>query len=289
MTPHAEARLTLAEQISQSYASHSGVKTVFAFGSVGNRFADDYSDLELGVIWNHPPESEILKRMAADAGGKGWAYEGFHEPKLSYGDAFTKDDLVVECAHWTTAIMDEVIDAIMIHHDTSKNMLMYERQATAATLLRCIPFAGHDYLENLRAKLTPYPRALAIKILQENLSFRPLDEFQMMADRKEIPLFQEHLCGRIRKIHTLVFALNSLYHLSFKWTRFFLREAKILPANLETRIDNLFDPDLQKVVKDFHELVTELFDLIEHYFPEVDISEAVRSFREPAPKWQAIT
>jgi hypothetical protein len=210
MTPQSEARLAIAEQISPSYASRPDVKTVFAFGSVGNGFADDYSDLELGVIWEAPPESETLKSISTNVGGERWAYDGFHEQKLSYGDAYIINGLVVECAHWTGTIMDGIIDDVMIRHDVSKNMLMYERQATAATLLRCIPLAGQVYLESLQSRVVNYPRALAIKMIEENLPVRSLDEFQMIAHRREIPLFQEHMCGRIRQIHTLIFALNSL-------------------------------------------------------------------------------
>ena len=258
---------------------------MFAFGSVGSGLADDYSDLELGVIWNHPPESETLKSIAANAGGENWTYEGFHEPKLSYCDGYTKDGLEVEFAHWTSSIIDGIIDDVMIRHDVSKNMLMYERQATAATLMHCIPLSGHDYLKSLRSRVANYPRPLAIKMIEENLIVRPLDEFHMMAGRGEIPLFQEHMCGRIRSMHTLVFALNSLYHPSFKWTRFFLREARIIPANFEARVDSLFDSNLKNVVDDYGKLVTELFDLISIHFPEVDISEATRIFNEPALKW----
>ena len=258
---------------------------MFAFGSVGNGFADDYSDLELGVIWKHPPESETLKSIAANAGGENWAYEGFHEPKLSYCDGYTKEGLEVEFAHWTTSIIDGIIDDVMIRHDVSKNMLMYERQATAATLLHCIPFAGHDYLKSLRSRVANYPRPLAIKMIEENLIVRPLDEFHMMADRSETPLFQEHMCGRIRRMNTLLFALNSLYHPSFKWTRFFLREAEIIPKDFEARIDKLFDSNLKNVVEDYEKLVTELFDLLAVHFPEIDISEAVRNFQMPCQKW----
>ena len=125
MTPQSKARLKIGQDIASSFSAHPDVKTVFAFDSVGNGLADDYSDLEIGAIWSQPPEPGTLKSIAAKAGGKNWAYGGFHEPKLSYCDGFTKDGLDVEFAHWTTTIIDGIIDDIMIRHDVSKNMLMY--------------------------------------------------------------------------------------------------------------------------------------------------------------------
>lgn len=258
---------------------------VFAFGSVGNGLADDYSDLELGIIWSKPPEPETLKGLAANAGGADWTYDGLEEKKLSYCDNYAKDGLAIQCAHWTVTIIDGIIDDIMIRHDVSKNMLMYERQATAATLLRCRPLAGDAYLKSLRSRVANYPRPLAVAMIKQNLTLGPIDMFAMMAARGEIPLFFDHLSGRIRLMHSLLFALNSIYHPSFKWTRFFLRQAKIMPENFEARVDKLFATDLPDIVTEYQGLAIELFDLISIHFPEIDISEAVRTFSKPLPKW----
>jgi hypothetical protein len=285
MTPQSQARLVIAESVSAFYASHPDVRTVFAFGSVGHGFADDWSDLELGVIWSRTPDSATLRNIAAQAGGANWSYLGFHEKKLSHGDAFTVHDLGVEPAHWTDDVIDRIIDAVIRDYDVSQNMLMYERQATVATLLRCVPFSGQNYLQALRTRVADYPRPLALAMIRKNLSLGPIDLLTMLAGRGEIPLFSDHLAGRIRTIHSLLFALNSIYHPGFKWTRFFLREAKILPPNFEARIDGLFASDLPAAVPHYREIAVEMFELVAKHFPEIDLTDARRQFHEPRPRW----
>ena len=287
MTPQSQTRLTLAKTIAAAYAHHPDVLTVFAFGSVGNGFADDYSDLELGLIWSRTPDPETLKALAIQAGAQNWNYHGYHDKKLSHGDAYAVDNLSIEPAHWSADTIDRIICEVIRDFDVSQNMLMYERQATVATLQRCVTFFGHDYLISLRARIADYPRPLAVAMIRKNLGLGPIDMFAMMAGRGEIPLFFDHLSGRIRLIHSLLFALNGIYHPSFKWTRYFLREAKILPADFEQRIDGLFSNDLAGVVARYQALVMELFDLIEKHFPEVDLSESKRLFIKSQPKWHS--
>lgn len=285
MTPQSRTRLSLAKKIAAPYARHPQVKAVFAFGSVGNGFADDYSDLELGVIWSQAPSPTTLHALAVDAGGEGWACQGIHDKKLSYGDAFSCQALHIEPAHWIAETIDRIIDEVILRYDVSQNMLMYERQATVATLVRCLAFSGHDYLRTLRTRVADYPRPLALAMIRRNLGLGPIDMFAMMATRGEIPLFFDHLAGRIRAMHSLLFALNSIYHPSFKWSRFFLREARIIPPHFEQRVDDLYSSKLATVVQNYRTLALEMFALVAQHFPEIDLAEAQRAFFEPLPKW----
>src|SRR4028119_1532035 len=68
LNSHSIWRLELARKIAPHYANHGKVEAVYVFGSVSYGCADEYSDVEIGVIWSEPPTESELATMARAAG-----------------------------------------------------------------------------------------------------------------------------------------------------------------------------------------------------------------------------
>ncbi len=278
-------RICVAEKILQAYANCPDSIVGFVFGSVGNGFADKFSDLEIGVIWSSVPEEADLREVCESVGGKDWSYNGLDEQKLSYGDDYKVEDLQIEPAHWTTEIIDRVIKAVVEDHDISMNGWMYERQAMLATLQRGRVGFGEKFLAEIREKFQVYPKELAVKMVMENLVFGNLQSLRMLAERQETPLFQFHLVNRIKNFYGILYGLNRVYFPSFKWNRYFLSELSLIPPSFVKRVDRLFENSPAKSVEIYAKLVEDVLHLIEEHLPEVTTSDAKNVFYEETQIW----
>lgn len=286
MTSHSKARIDIGARLASSFVTFEAVRAVFAFGSAGNGFADEFSDLELGLLWEREPDARELEKVVRQTGGSDWVYQGFDEQKLSSGGSFRFSDLKVEPANWTVAVIDRIIEDVMVRFDVSQNLLMYERQATLATLQRGIVYHGQPFMEEIRRRILPYPAELVKAMIEKNLAFVPVPLLRMLAARCEVPLFYERLCRTVRSIHSVLFALNGMYHPSFKWARHYLADAAILPDSCFERLDALFDTNLPGVVETYDALAKDVFLLGARHRPEVDLSEFRSRLNEPMPVWK---
>ena len=278
-------RMCIAERILQVYANCPNSIVGFVFGSVGNGFADKYSDLEIGVIWNSAPEESDLREICESVGGTDWTYSGFHEEKLGYGDDYKVEGLQIEPAHWTMEIIDRVIKEVMEEHDVSMNGWMYERQAMLATLQRGKVGFGEEALTEIRERFRTYPKELSVKMVMNNLAFGNLEALRMLAKRREVPLFQSHLVNRIRNLYGILYGLNKVYVSSFKWNRYFFDEFSFIPSSFVKRVDALFENPPETSVEIYANLVEDTLGLIEEHLPEAITSDAKNRFYEETRVW----
>ena len=177
--------MRLAEKVLSEYAKCPSAIAGYVFGSVGNGFADEFSDLEIGIIWESVPTEIVLRNIAESVGGISWRYDGFHEQKLSYGDQYTIDGLPVEPAHVAIEVIDRVIREVTEDYDVSMNGWMYDRQATLATIQRAKVSFGQEIVNEIRSRIRKYPKRLSIKMVESNLNVGNLQNLQMLAARRE--------------------------------------------------------------------------------------------------------
>ena len=70
MSLGSEWRKELAWRIAPFYASNPHVDAVLLGGSTASGRADRYSDIEIGVFWNHPPSDEERRSAIIQVGGQ---------------------------------------------------------------------------------------------------------------------------------------------------------------------------------------------------------------------------
>jgi predicted nucleotidyltransferase len=56
-------RIDLAQQISRSYSDHPHIKAIMVVGSAAYGWADDYSDIDLTIVWDTVPDPNERTRL----------------------------------------------------------------------------------------------------------------------------------------------------------------------------------------------------------------------------------
>ena len=285
MNEQVKNRLEVAEKNLLTYEKDSDALAGFVFGSVGYGFADKYSDLEIGIIWEEVPEEDELKELSIKAKGTYWMFEGLHEQKLSTGDAYQVDGLQVEPAHWPIDTLESIIREVVVECNTMKNLWLYERQATLAMLQRGKVVFGEKVLCKLREKISKYPQKLSEKMVELNIEAGNLQDLMKLAERNETPLFQFHLVNRINRFYILLYGLNKIYHPSFKWNQYFLSECQFIPENFIQRVNSIFQNDFLSAVDIYKNIVEDLFHLVEKHMPQLNVEEYREQFYKEEPIW----
>jgi predicted nucleotidyltransferase len=286
LTQHSAWRLSLARRIAPAYTANSKVEAAFVFGSVASGFADQYSDTELAFVWSQPPSAEELQAAAQKAGASDWEIGPYEEARQSWSEQFYVEGMKVETGHWTRETIDVIVADVVERYDVSQNWLVFEKQATASALQRAVILYGEGIIKHWQERLSPYPEELAVAMVQKHLKFNPFAGQEALAERAEIPLLYENHCVIIRRLLSLLFGLNRLYHPGFKWTRCRVEEMSIKPSECFTRLERVFQSDGLSGTQELRQLIEETFDLVEKHLPQIDLTQQRETFNRPYPKWE---
>jgi hypothetical protein len=286
MNEHSTWRIALAHKIAPAFTINPEIEACFVFGSVALGIADQYSDLELAFIWSKLPSAEALQSIGQHVGVKGWEIEPYGEAKQAWLEQFYLYDMKVEAGHWAHDTIDNIVTDVVEHYDVSQNGRLFEKQATASNLQRAIILYGKAVIEPWQSRLSTYPEALAVAMVQKHLQFRPFDGQQILTDRLEIPMLYENNCAIARWLINLLFGLNRIYHPGFKWSRHFVEEMNIKPSAFFARLEHVFQSDAASGTHELRQLSEETFDLIEQHLPQVDLKPQRERFNQLYPKWQ---
>src|SRR5215212_8117980 len=157
MNVHAQWRLDFAHTLSTDLRQFAGIEMIAALGSVARGYSDQYSDLELLLVWKELPspdqQSMLLRALQAE-----YRYPTF-DP--GYQSAFRIQGIPVDLWHTTIAREEAVIHAVL--HDFSLDLVANNR---LDTLLWCIPLYGADQADEWQTRIQAYPRELALRFIQ---------------------------------------------------------------------------------------------------------------------------
>jgi predicted nucleotidyltransferase len=113
MNVHVQWRLDFAQTLSTELRQFPGIDTIAALGSVARGYSDQYSDLELLLVWKELPSADqqatLLQALQAD-----YRYPTF-DP--GYHSAFRIQGIPVDLWHTTRAQEEAVMHAVL--HDWS--------------------------------------------------------------------------------------------------------------------------------------------------------------------------
>src|SRR5512146_524381 len=145
---HAQWRLDLAAEIAARLRRFPGLRAMMVGGSVARGFADEYSDLELPLIWDELPPDETRLRIAAELGAR------FLYP---YNGPAQEDNLLihgfqVDLWHNTQANDEQVIRRVLYDFSTDLGDSNF-----MDTLRACIPLAGEAIIQAWKEQARAYP------------------------------------------------------------------------------------------------------------------------------------
>lgn len=289
MTEHSAWRIALARKIAPAYTAHPHVLAGFVFGSAARGFADPYSDTELAFVWSQPPSAADLEAAAQNAGAGNWQMGPYEESRQAWSEQFFVEGMRIETGHWTRDAIDNIVADVVERCDVSQSWLVFEKQATASALQHAVILHGEDRIRQWQNRLSPYPEALAVAMVQKHLRFSPFGSQEMLAERAEIPLLYENHAAIVRRLLGLLFGLNRIYHPGFKWTRSCVEEMTIAPPAFFTRLERVFQSDAVRGAQELRQLIEETFNLVEQHLPQVDLTPQRETFNRPSQKWERPT
>src|SRR3954452_17501354 len=136
-------RYAIGQQLAPLYAANPYVDAVLLGGSSARGHADRYSDIELGVFWQRPPnemerkdvvtrsKGDLLYLYPYDVDEQVWSDDlmiGRSHPDIP------KSGVLVEVVHYTAAYMQETLDKVLLAYDPDES-----KQNLLASIMDGIP------------------------------------------------------------------------------------------------------------------------------------------------------
>lgn len=141
------------------------VQAVMLGGSVALGYADEYSDLELGVFWAEAPSAGDRKAAIQRVGGKLLSFDRSPGSELYSLNEITIDGkrhvgtAMISTHHLTIARVEEILHVVIDRFDASVGS-----QELVFAIQHRLPLHGAELLQRWRAKANAYPKELATAV-----------------------------------------------------------------------------------------------------------------------------
>ena len=258
-------RLELAREISAVVRRYDGIRAMIVGGSVARGYADEYSDLEIPLIWETLPPDEVRLKIAAELGAE------FLSP---YSGPALEDNLLIhgfQVDFWqgTLANDEQVIDNVLINYSTD-----FGESNFMDTLRACIPLYGEKIIRRWKTRVQEYPEELAARNIQLALDAIETSHPKILAARGNLTLFYGQISALQKQAYLILLALNRQYFPSFKWMYRSLETMSIKPQAIESRFRRAFSAPPEEAIEDTASLLVETFALAQAQFPHIDYTAA---------------
>ena len=292
MNQMSRAGVKVAQSLARMYASNQKVRAVLVGGSVSRGYADEYSDLEIGVFWETPPDDIERKNAALRMGGEIWKFDPGSEERasehiglseLTLGSKRYTGTAMVSPIHLTVETADVWIAALIDSLDTSPQKCEF-----ASAIRYGIPLYGCNLVQRWKKKVTRFPDRLAIKLVQQNMWMGPWFNWSAYTTRTDHLVMAQHLVWMQQSIVNMLAALNREFVFSkeYKWLDQFLDRLHIKPDNCAKRLRATFETrDRVRAVREIVEVGMEVLDLIALHLPEVNEVSLVEGHPEINTCW----
>ncbi len=270
-TTISRAGLRLARHIAQPYQRHGGVRGIIAGGSVGRGWADQFSDLEIGIFWETMPTPDVRREIIEHLRAEVLAFDrdgavGREHLQIRETEGYTGTSMV-SCIHMPIEMVDSTISSVVDQLDTT-----IEKQSFLSALYSGEILHGTRLIGAWRSRIDPYPEDLAIKIIQENLWFGPFYMPEAYIDRADFLVLYHHYMRAEQCMLRILAALNCQYFPSeeFKWTPHLLSDFEIKPSDAANRMRQVFSVSLSESWPLLKSLLQDVIDLVETHLPNLD-------------------
>ncbi|MGE5334925.1 MAG: hypothetical protein ACM3N4_09525 [Nitrososphaerota archaeon] len=271
-------RYTLAQQIAARAHAPSSVAAMFLEGSVAQRYADRFSDIDLAIVWTRTPTAQERRDIVARA--RGYARDAVLSRQTAPADwagPLTRDDVALDVRHTTVQATEQLLVAVLELAD-----LHLARQQRMAALTTALPLMNPALITQWQQQAAAYPFALSVAMVQRHLRFRPAWEHETLAERNDALALYGSFCAAQKHLLLVLLGINGLYYPGWRWIDHVLNEMRVTPPNLAARLKQLFaivSIDPLASVYQLHELIDETFALVETHLPAVDTSRARARFQ----------
>jgi hypothetical protein len=277
------ARLDVARRLATGYAADPAVVGVLCAGSTGRGDADQWSDLEMLVVWNGRPSDDQRRRVPDRAAARALRLFAFEPSEFTASDDFwvsgdPGDALLVEVGHAATTDATAALNRLLVEAVPDPTLL-----TLAAAYAYGVPL--HGDLEPWRDRVETYPSELAASVIRRLGQIDNFWRWRMYVERNNPHGLRAHFAGVATALTHMACALSGRFWPGPKWPMRTLAGLPVAPVDLAERlvvVDKLPPAEAATVLSD---LVEETYDLVEVRRPDVDVERLREIFRFGRLPW----
>ena len=289
VTPASLLRRALAERIAPAYASNAGAVALFVGGSTARGHADQFSDLEVAVLWVTPPTDADRRDAIAAAGGDlVWLYPVEEEGGPVWADAwkigrrgaspFT--GVEVDMHHFLAASVEKMLSDVVDGFDPD-----VMKQSLVGAILTGIPLHGLELIHSWQRRAATYSDQLRVAVVRAHAQIEGLWRLDAYCARgNPVAGYGVLTAAHEELLHTLL-GLNRVYFSGFKSLEAVTADLQIAPHDLLERVRASYPLRLGTSKETLTGLVEDTHDLIEEHVPEIDVGRLREILRYERPLW----
>ncbi|CAG9622389.1 DUF4037 domain-containing protein [Sutcliffiella rhizosphaerae] len=262
-----------AMKLTTIYKNNPSIEAIMLAGSVATGWEDEFSDIELHILWKKPPSDDDRKQPIQFINGSVLSYFPFEDGEWSES-YLTPEGIKLEISNFLTSTVETFITDVTIHFDMN-----YDKQCILASIKDGMPLYGEMVINSLKQSISIYPHQLAKRMISENLwlgsRWNNRAALMKRQDRLMLNGVTQDACIKLMGV---LFGLNKMYvhHPSFKWLSNKEKEFTVKPENFVARINQFLLSNQEQALKELEDLFADVIRLVHQYHLDLDIEEQKR-------------
>jgi len=266
-------RRELAQELIKPYLPRPGLEMALLGGSPARGLSDEYSDMDVVLYWKKLDTRWIKTRPLEKLGCRTITVLDMPEEQAIL-EIYKLDGLIVEIGHATMAALKKEIAEV-----TRDCKVVPPSISSIGGFLDALPLAGKARYLAAKAAIPKYPKALAKKVIEQNLGFFWKDCLRNQGlNRGEIMFVYDGMSAMLKRIINILAATNGLYHWAGepRWIKFWSKRMKHCPPDLWPRIERMYKGPPGMALTDLEKLQNQVLAMVKKHMPEVDMTKATR-------------
>ncbi|WP_249872783.1 DUF4037 domain-containing protein [Oceanobacillus saliphilus] len=270
----------LASDISKIYELNPKVEAILLGGSVSRNWYDQYSDIELFVLWKESPTDEDRKTPIVKLEGDIIDFHPYEEEEWS--ETYITEGVKLEISNFLTDTINKIIKDVIFSFDTD-----LDKQCIVATVHNGVSLSGDLVIKRMKEIVNKYPNELSVAMIKENIHLgNRWNNRDALLNRKDWLMLYKVMVDVQTKIMGILFGLNRQYvhHPAFKWQKHTLKSMIITPENICNRLESIFLEDPLTSIGELEVMIQEVYELIQREHPQIDLSPVIEKSLFVRPK-----
>ncbi|MGP1908351.1 DUF4037 domain-containing protein [Metabacillus sp. JX24] len=246
-----------AREMAAFYSGNEKVAGILLAGSVSRGLSDQFSDIELHLLWNEPPSDVDRLSPVKEAGGSISTFYPYED--MEWSETYTLNGIKFEMSHFLLSTVEQWVHEVTVEGNTSLDL-----QCVVASIADGVILSGFNVFSPLKDKAANYPDILQKRMILENLNFGSRwKQRNTLLQRKDWMLLSDATLSAAKKMYGVLFGLNRKFvpHPGFKWASQSVCEMKVKPDRFQERMDTAMSGPLENRLTLLEELAEEIRQL----------------------------
>ncbi len=279
-------RLKFAKDFIESLESEHGLLASYIGGSVARGLEDEYSDLEICMIWSTQPTPQRRIDFIKSSGAE---FPFKIKNQLIPEKSILADNIIyknnrVDIIHATEETLKHWLDL-----PNQRRALQNYEQEVISVLVNLIPLKNKDYLLNIKKKISPYSLKMQKLLIQGEISLLGPGTVIIHHKRKDYHLSYEFISKFQKRVFKVLCAINKVWFPGHKHLSKSLKSLKVSIPNIEIRFSKMFIVAPKEVDEMILEIISELLMIIKTQPINLDTKTLDNILNNRRQKWKHCT